>query len=163
VGGAIDPRSVATPLAASLPSTRVLIGQVTEVDTGARTCTVCGVDGRQQLLTWDRLVVNPGSVTRTFGVGGVLEHARGFKTLAEALYLREQILRQLQLASTTDDTNDRRAHATFVVVGGGFTGLELAAQGAALARAAPRQERALDIGSVRWTVLEARTSVLTDT
>ena len=99
-------------------------------------------------------------MTGTFGVTGVVEHARGFKTLAEALYLREQILRQLQLAGATDDAEARRAHATFVVVGGGFTGLELAAQGAALTQAALRQERTLDAGSVRWTVLEAGTSVL---
>ena len=78
VGGVIDPRCVATPLAASLPSTRVLVGEVTAVVVGARTCTVCGVDGREQLHVWDRLVVNAGSVTRTFGVGGVIEHARGF-------------------------------------------------------------------------------------
>ena len=99
-------------------------------------------------------------MTGTFGVADVVEHARGFKTLAEALYLREHILRQLQLAGATDDAELRRAHATFVVVGGGFAGLELAAQGAALAQAALRQERALDAGSVRWTVLEAGTSVL---
>ena len=160
VGGVVDPRCVATPLAASLPSTRVLIGAVTAVDIAARTCSVRAVDGRRQVLAWDRLVLNPGSVTGTFGVTGVVEHARGFKTLAEALYLREQILRQLQLAGATDDAEARRGHATFVVVGGGFTGLELAAQGAALAQAALRQERTLDAGSVRWTVLEAGTSVL---
>jgi NADH:ubiquinone reductase (H+-translocating) len=160
VGGVIDPRCVAPPLAAYLPSTRALVGAVTAVDIGARTCTVRGVDGRQQLLAWDRLVLNPGSVTGTFGVAGVVEHARGFNTLAEALYLRERILGQLQLASATDDKTAQRGHATFVVVGGGFTGLELAAQGTALARAALRQHRALDVGSVRWTVLEAGPSVL---
>jgi len=141
VGGVVDPRCVATPLAASLPSTRVLIGAVTAVDIAARTCTVRAVAGRRQVLAWDRLVLNPGSVTGTFGVAGVVEHARGFKTLAEALYLREEILRQLQLAGATDDAEVRRGHATFVVVGGGFTGLELAAQGAALA-----QEAGLELG-----------------
>lgn len=160
VGGVVDPRCVATPLAASLPSARVLIGAVTAVDIAARTCTVGAVDGCRHVLAWDRLVLNPGSVTGTFGVADVVEHARGFKTLAEALYLREHILRQLQLAGATDDAELRRRHATFVVVGGGFAGLELAAQGAALAQAALRQERALDAGSVRWTVLEAGTSVL---
>lgn len=160
VGGVIDPRCVATPLAASLPSTRVLVGSVTAVHVQAGTCTVRGVDGREQLVAWDRLVLNPGSVTGTFGVAGVAEHARGFKTLAEALYLREQILRELQLGSATDDRHAQRAHATFLIVGGGFTGLELAAQGAALTRAALRQDRALDLRSVRWTVLEAGTGVL---
>jgi NADH dehydrogenase FAD-containing subunit len=76
VGGVVDPRCVATPLAASLPSTRVLIGAVTAVDMAARTCTVRAVDGRQQVLACDRLVLNPGSVTGTFGVAGVVEHAR---------------------------------------------------------------------------------------
>jgi NADH:ubiquinone reductase (H+-translocating) len=160
VGGVLDPRCVATPLAASLPSTRVLIGAVAAVDIAARAFTMRAVDGRRHVLAWDRLVLNPGSVTGTLGVAGVVEHARGFKTLAEALYLREQILRQLQLAGATSDAEVRRGHATFVVVGGGFTELELAAQGAALAQAALRQERALDAGSVRWTVLEAGTSVL---
>ena len=104
VGGLLDPRGIATPLAASLPFTKVLVGTVTAIDTGAHTCAVRGIDGREELLTWDRLVLNPGSVTRTMGVAGVLEHAHGFKTLAEALYLRERILRQLQFASATTDS-----------------------------------------------------------
>jgi NADH dehydrogenase len=160
VGGVVDPRNIATPLAASLPSTRVVVGTVTTIDTGGQTCTVRSVDGHQKLLVWDRLVLNPGSVTRTFGVAGVLEHAHGFKTLAEAIYLRERILRQLQLASATTDTNARQAHGSFVVVGGGFTGLELAAQGRELARVTLRQHPALDAESVRWTVLEAGPTVL---
>ena len=160
VGGLLDPRGIATPLAASLPFTKVLVGTVTAIDTGAHTCAVRGIDGREELLTWDRLVLNPGSVTRTMGVAGVLEHAHGFKTLAEALYLRERILRQLQFASATTDMHARERHGSFVVVGGGFTGLELAAQGRQLSRAALRQYRALDSESVRWTVLEAGPSVL---
>jgi NADH:ubiquinone reductase (H+-translocating) len=160
VGGLLDPRGIATPLAASLPFTKVLVGTVTAIDTGAHTCAVRGIDGREALLTWDRLVLNPGSVTRTMGVAGVLEHAHGFKTLAEALYLRERILRQLQFASATTDMHARERHGSFVVVGGGFTGLELAAQGRQLSRAALRQYRALDSESVRWTVLEAGPSVL---
>jgi NADH:ubiquinone reductase (H+-translocating) len=159
-GGVLDARWIATPLAASLPFTRVLVGTVTAIDTGAHTCAVRAADGREELLEWDRLVLNPGSVTRTMGVAGVLEHAHGFKTLAEALYLRELILRQLQLASATTDTHARERHGSFVVVGGGFTGLELAAQGRQLCRAALRQYPALDSESVRWTVLEAGPSVL---
>ncbi len=160
LGGLLDPQCIATPLAASLPSTTVRVGTVTAVDVRQKTCTVRGVDGREELLAWDRLVLNPGSVTRTFGVAGVLEHSRGFKTLAEALYLRERILRQLQLASATTDLDARAGHGSFIVVGGGFTGLELAAQGRELSRAALRQHPALDPGAIRWTVLEAGLNVL---
>ena len=160
VGGVVDPACLATPLAASLPYTTVLVGTVTSVDPTAQTCTVRTTDGVQQRLAWDRLVLNPGSVTETFGIAGVHEHAHGFKTIAEAIYLREHILRQLQLAGSASDADARQGLGSFVVVGGGFTGLELAAQGHRLARAALRQHRRLDSESVRWTVIEAGPTVL---
>jgi len=160
VGGVVDPSSIATPLAASLRSTTVEVGAVSAVDTTAQSCTVSRTDGSELRLVWDRLILNPGSVTRTFGVTGVEEYAHGFKTIAEAIYLRERILRQLQLAASADDAHAREALSSFVVVGGGFTGLELAAQGHKLARAAFRQHRGLDPASVRWTVVEAEASVL---
>jgi NADH:ubiquinone reductase (H+-translocating) len=160
LGGVLDPGCLATPLAASLPSTKVLVGTVVAVDATAQSCTVRGIDGREERLAWDRLVLNPGSVTRTLGIGGVLEYAHGFKTLAEATYLREQILRQLQLASAATDDHGRAGHGSFVVVGGGFTGLELAAEGLRLSRAALRQHPTLGLESVRWTVVEAGSTVL---
>ena len=159
-GGVVDPEGIATPLAASLPSTTVVVGTVTAVDADAQTCTVHRTDGEQLRLKWDRLVLNPGSVTETFGIAGVREYTHGFKTIAETVYLRERILRQLQLAAAAEDAEARKALGSFVVVGGGFTGLELAAQGHKLARAALRQHRGLDSDSVRWTVIEAGPSVL---
>ena len=160
VGGVVDPTSVATPLAASLPSTSVVVGTVTALDASAQTCSVRRNDGEELRLGWDRLVLNPGSVTDTFGIAGVREYAHGFKTIAEAIYLRERILRHLQLADAVSDVHVRESLGSFVVVGGGFTGLELAAQGHRLARAALRQHRGLDPASVRWTVIEAGPSVL---
>ncbi len=160
LGGVVDPGCIATPLAASLPSTTVMVGTVTAVDAAAQTSTVRRTDGEELRLSWDRLVLNPGSVTETFGIAGVREYTHGFKTIAEAIYLRERILRQLQLAASAGDVEAREALGSFVVVGGGFTGLELAAQGHKLARAALRQHRELESDSVRWTVIEAGPSVL---
>ncbi|HXW34928.1 MAG TPA: NAD(P)/FAD-dependent oxidoreductase [Acidimicrobiales bacterium] len=160
VGGVVDPKSIATPLAASLSHTNVVVGTVTSVDLDRQTCTVDGVENRGLVLGWDRLVLNPGSVSQTFGIKGVEQHAHGFKTLSEALFLRERILSRLQLAATTNDPTERERHASFVVVGGGFTGLELAAQGRALARRALRQHPGLNVESVRWTVIEAGKTVL---
>ena len=68
-------------------------------------------------------MLNPGSVTETFGIAGVREYTHGFKTIAEAIYLRERILRQRQLATAADDADARKALGSFVV-GGGFTGLD---------------------------------------
>jgi NADH dehydrogenase len=160
LGGVVDPGCIATPLAASLPSTTVVVGTVTAVDAAAQTCTVHRSNSEELRLSWDRLVLNPGSVTDTFGVSGVREYTHGFKTIAEAIYLRERILRQLQLAAAAGVADAREALGSFVVVGGGFTGLELAAQGHKLARAALRQHRELDADAVRWTVIEAGPSVL---
>jgi NADH dehydrogenase len=160
LGGVVDPSCIATPLGASLPSTRVVVGMVTSVDATAQTCTIRTADDEEQQLTWDRLVLNPGSVTQTFGIAGVHEYTHGFKTIAEAIYLREQILRQLQLASIARDDDARAALGSFVVVGGGFAGLELVAQGYKLARTALRQHRGLEAESLRWTVIEAGPSVL---
>jgi NADH dehydrogenase len=160
LGGVLDPECIATPLAASLPSTTVMVGMVTSIDATAQACVIRTADGEEERFTWDRLLLTPGSVTETFGIAGVHEHTHGLKTIAEAIYLREHILRQLQLASLASDADARDGLASFVVVGGGFTGLELAAQGLKLARAALRQHRRLDRESVRWTVIEAGPSVL---
>jgi hypothetical protein len=111
-GGVLDPRHAAIPLAASLRSTRVLTGTVTAIDPTEHTCRVRGADGREQELGWQRLVLNPGSVTRTFGIAGVDEHAHGFKTLAEALYLRKRILGQLELAAIAPNGSTREAHGS---------------------------------------------------
>jgi NADH dehydrogenase len=77
---------------------------------------------------WDRLALTTGSVTRRFPTPGVDTHALGLKTLVEAQYLHDHVLRQLELADSSPDPAERRARLTFVVVGAGYTGTETAAQ-----------------------------------
>ncbi len=74
-------------------------------------------------------MLTPGSVSRTLPLPGILEQAKGFKNIAEALYLRDHLLSQLELADASDDPAQRQARCTFVVVGAGYTGTEMAAQG----------------------------------
>jgi NADH:ubiquinone reductase (H+-translocating) len=159
-GGVLDPQQAAIPLAASLRSTRVLTGAVAAVDPAEHTCRVRGADGREQELGWQRLVLNPGSVTRTFGIAGVDEHAHGFRTLAEALYLRERDLGQLELAAIAPNGSTREAHGSFVVVGRGFTGLAVASNGLRFAPTPLLPHPGMDPKVVRWTVVEAAPSVL---
>jgi NADH dehydrogenase len=83
------------------------------------------IEGRPRTLAWDRLVVACGSVTRLLSVPDVGEHALGFKSIAEAVYLRDQVPRQLELAEQADDPVERAARTTFVVVGAGYTGTEV--------------------------------------
>ncbi len=151
-GGVIDPRQVAVPLRTKLPRTRTVLGNVTGVDLTAKTVTVVTVEGGRQDLEWDRLVIASGSVTRLLSIPGVAEHAKGFKSVAEAIYLRDHVLRQLELAEQADDPDERRARSTFVVVGAGYTGTELVAQGQELTRRAGHD--------ARWVLVDMADRVL---
>ncbi len=138
-GGLIDPRYVAVPLANELPDVTLRPGCVDGVDLARGTLHVSGGAPEDEQLHWDRLVLTPGSVTKLFGVPGVAEHARGLKTVAEALYLREQFLQQLELAEHEPDPQVAQARRTVVVVGASYAGTELVAQLHALAEDHARQ------------------------
>lgn len=158
--GVLAPRRVAVPLRAHLPRTRLLLGTVTSLDFDERTCSVADVEGRGRVVRYDRLVITCGSVTRLLAVPGVAEHALGFKSVAEALYLRDHILRQLELAEQCDDDDERAARLTFVVVGAGYTGTEVAAQGALLTERALRHRSQLRGHRARWVLLDLASRVL---
>ncbi|UGT62833.1 NAD(P)/FAD-dependent oxidoreductase [Nocardia asteroides] len=158
-GGLIDPRFVAIPLADALPKVRLVVASADSIDLTGRTITVTGDHHAPRTLSWDRLVLTPGSVTRLFDVPGLREHARGLKTVAEALYLREQLLRQLELADQEEDEAVRRARRTVVVVGASYAGTELIAQLRALADDYARR-RGLDRADIRFLLLDTAKQVM---
>ncbi|MEV8437712.1 NAD(P)/FAD-dependent oxidoreductase [Actinosynnema sp. NPDC051121] len=159
-GGSLDPRRVAVPLRPKLPRTRLVQAHATGLDLAARTCAVVDVEGREQVLEWDRLVLTAGSVTRLMSIPGVAEHAFGFKSVAEAVFLRDHVLRQVELAEQATDPAERAARATFVVVGAGYTGTELVAQGQQLTRSALRGRRGLSESEVKWVLVDMAPRVL---
>src|SRR5919109_544725 len=126
--GTIEPRHVVVPLRRVLRRTRLLIGRATDFDVDRRTVTVAPPEGEARTIAWDRLVLATGSVSRLPGIPGLADHARGFKTLPEGIYLRNHVLRQLELADADDDVAERTARLTFVVVGAGYAGTELVAE-----------------------------------
>ena len=115
--GTVDPRHIAVSLSATLRRTRHVPGHAVGVDLPNRSITVEGPDGQRRELGWHRLVLTPGSVSRTLPLPGILEQAKGFKNIAEALYLRDHVLGQMELADASDDPAQRQARCTFVVVG----------------------------------------------
>ena len=159
-GGVLEPHRVAVPLRARLPRTRLVLGNVTSLNLDERTCSVADIEGRGRVVRYDRLVIACGGVTRLLTVPGVAEHALGFKSVAEALYLRDHILRQLELAEQCDDDDERAARLTFVVVGAGYTGTEVAAQGALLTRRALQRRPRLHGHQARWVLLDLASRVL---
>src|SRR3712207_750308 len=126
--GRLDPRRIAVPLRAVLRRTRVVQAVVEEVDFDRR--TLQGMADQRSIgpVHWDRLALTTGSVTRTLPTPGVAMYALGLKTLVEAQYLHDHVLRQLELAECAQDPAECRARLTFLVVGAGYTGTETAAQ-----------------------------------
>jgi NADH dehydrogenase len=127
--GILEPRRVSVSLAAALPGVKVVLGEAESFDLDARTVGYRDPDGRAGSIGYHRLVIAAGSVNKLLPVPGVTEYAHGYRGIPEALYLRDHMTRQIEMASITDDEDERRARSTFVVVGAGYTGTEVAAQG----------------------------------
>jgi NADH dehydrogenase len=127
--GILEPRRVSVSLAATLPGVRVILGEVDSFDLDARTVSYQDPDGGKATIGYHRLVIAAGSVNKLLPVPGVTEYAHGFRGIPEALFLRDHVTRQIEMAGTSDDDQERRARCTFVVVGAGYTGTEVAAQG----------------------------------
>jgi NADH dehydrogenase len=158
-GGLVDARFVAIPLANTLRDVQLIRGRVDGVDFDSRTVTFTDPEERVRNLSWDRLVLTPGSVTRLFDVPGLAEHARGLKSTAEALYLRDHVLEQLELADVDDDPGRAAARRTIVVVGASYSGTELAVQLRALADSAAKQMN-FDPADVKFVLLDLADQVM---
>ena len=128
--GVLEPRHVVTPLRGMLrhQSTWCITAEVEAIDTQAHTVTVIGGDGDPHRLHYDTLVMALGGITHTFGIPGLEEHAVGMKTLADAFSLRNRVIEMLERAELEDDRLARQADLTFVVGGGGLSGVETAGE-----------------------------------
>jgi NADH:ubiquinone reductase (H+-translocating) len=122
--GTLEPRHVVVPLREELDSTNIRLGRVTGADPGARRIDYLTPDGRSEALEYDQLVVALGSVSRVLPVPGLAQHGMGFKTLSEAIALRNRALVNLEVAETLASPDERRSWLTFVFVGAGYAGLE---------------------------------------
>jgi NADH dehydrogenase len=158
--GILDPRRIAVSLRTACPGARLLPGTVTGVDLAARRIEVTDPEGGRRTAGYDRLLLTAGSVNKLLPIPGVARHAHGFRSIAEALYLRDHLLRQLELAEVSQDRAERRARCTFVVVGGGYTGTEVAAQGQLLTRDLARHRDGLGDTPVRWLLVDRSARLL---
>nr|WP_202487370.1 NAD(P)/FAD-dependent oxidoreductase [Streptomyces sp. SID8354] len=163
--GAISPRHVVVPLRRVLPHCTVVIGEVTALDHDARTATISTLAAEQAgaaalTFAYDELVLAPGSVSRTLPVPGLADVGIGFKTVEEAIGLRNHVLEQLDIASSTRDPEIRDAALTFVFVGGGFAGVEALAELEDMARYAARYYHNVRPEDMKWMLVEATGRIL---
>ncbi|MFC1438501.1 NAD(P)/FAD-dependent oxidoreductase [Streptacidiphilus sp. N1-10] len=158
--GVLTPQSVAVSLRRRLRRTEVMPGIAIGVDTAARSVTVRNRTGDLRELSYDYLVLAAGSTTRTFDIPGLKEHAFGMKTLAQAAYLRDHVIEQLDLAAVATDPAEREARMRFVVVGGGYAGTETAACLQRLTAAAAARFPRLDPGLLSWHLVDVAPKLL---
>ncbi|GHD23157.1 NAD(P)/FAD-dependent oxidoreductase [Streptomyces galbus] len=158
--GILEPRRVTVSLSGTLRGVRLVLGEADHIDLDARSVHCTGPEGDTATLAYDRLVLAAGSVNKLLPVPGVAEHAHGFRGLPEALYLRDHVTRQIELAASADDPKSCAARCTFVVVGAGYTGTEVAAQGQLLTDALVRKHPLRDGVRPRWLLLDLAGRVL---
>ncbi|MFJ8039930.1 NAD(P)/FAD-dependent oxidoreductase [Kitasatospora sp. NPDC096147] len=152
--GVLTPQSVAISLRRTLRRTHILPGGAIGVDPRSRVCVVRKITDEVVAEKYDYLVLAPGSVTRTFDIPGLTDYARGMKTLAEATYVRDHVIAQLDLASATLDQRERESRLQFVVVGGGYAGTETAACLQRLTTAASKRYPRLDPRLIKWHLID---------
>jgi NADH:ubiquinone reductase (H+-translocating) len=158
--GSIEPRHVVVPLRTVLRRVRLVTGSIVSVDPTTKVATVAPAEGPPWELPFDQLVVALGSVSRVLPVPGLAERAIGFKTVAEAISLRNQVLSRMDAAESTADPDVRRRALTFLFVGGGYAGVEALAELEDLARDACRYYRTVERSDMRWILVEAASSIL---
>ncbi len=158
--GSVEPRHVVVPLRRVLKKCRVITGRVSKISHDQRSVTVEPETGDAYQLDYDLLVVAPGSIARTLPIPGLAEQGIGFKTIGEAIFLRNHVLGRLDFASSTEDAAARRRALSFVFVGGGYAGVEALAELEDMARYACRYYPDLDQDELRWVLVEASDRIM---
>ncbi|MGH9058810.1 MAG: NAD(P)/FAD-dependent oxidoreductase, partial [Acidimicrobiales bacterium] len=158
--GILDPRAITVSIPDTLPGVRLALGKATAVDLDGHTVAYTDPEDHEHRLSYDRLILAAGSVNKLLPIPGVAEYAHGFRGVPEALYLRDHVTRQIELAAAAEDQAERDARCTFVVVGAGYTGTEVAAQGPDFTAALIARHPELAGRRVRWLLLDIADKVL---
>lgn len=158
--GTLEPRHVVTPLREILHRTYLRLGSVEGHDPGTRTVELRTRGGETEQIPYDQLLLALGSVSRVLPVPGLREHAIGFKSLADAIWLRNHVIETLEAANASEDPARRDQLLTYVFVGGGYAGLEALAELQDFAADAIESYPRARLHGMRWVLVEATGRVL---
>jgi NADH dehydrogenase len=159
--GTLEPRHVVVPLRLMCPHAELLLGRATAHDPERRTVVAETLGGTYE-IAYEHLVVALGAVPRTFPVPGLAEHGLGFKDVADAIVLRNRVLRQLESAAARLDAAEAERDLGFVFVGAGYAGVEGVAELNDLAADAARLVPALAGVRQRWVLVDAAPRILNE-
>ena len=124
----IAPRHVAAPLRQLLRKVQNRTQEVTNIDLAQSYIEYKADDGGIGRLSYDHLVIAQGNIVNLGMIPGMADHAFPLKTVGDALVLQGHIMEQLEKAEVCEDPERKRSYLSFVVVGGGFSGVELAGE-----------------------------------
>ena len=158
--GTLEPRHVVTPLREILERTYLRLGAIDAHDPARKTVQLRTHDGETEELPYDQLLLALGSVSRVLPVPGLTEHAVGFKSLADAIWLRNHVVETLEAANATEDPARHEELLTYVFVGGGYAGLEALAELQDFAADAMEAYPRARLHGMRWVLVEATDRVL---
>jgi NADH dehydrogenase len=157
--GTLEPRHIVVPIRMMCRHADLLLGRAVSLDESARTVTVEAEVG-ETVVRYENLVLAVGSVARTLPIPGLAEHGLGFKTLADAIALRNHVLRQLEHAEAAESADDAKRFLSFVFVGAGYAGVEALAELSDLVRDALRFYPRLRGTRQRWVLVDAAPKIL---
>ena len=157
--GTLEPRHVVIPLRMMCPHAELVLAHATAHDADAQRVQV-RTDERLFWIHYAELVVALGAIARTLPIPGLAEHGLGFKELADAIHLRNHVLRRLEAASAAATPEQRRRELTFVFVGAGYAGVEALAELSDLVRDALHHYPELRHERQRWILVDAAPSIL---
>lgn len=160
--GTLEPRHVVVPLRQMCPHAELLLGRAIARDPEARTVVAETLGGTFE-IGYERLVVALGAVPRTFPIPGLADHGHGFKDVADAIALRNHLLRSLESAAARLDPAEAERDLGFLFVGAGYAGVEALAELEDLARDAVRRSYPTLRGvRQRWVLVDAAPRILAE-
>jgi NADH dehydrogenase len=157
--GTLEPRHVVVPLRVMCPNADLVLGRVAGHDPVGRRVQI-ETSERMFWRGYSDLVVALGAVARTLPIPGLAEHALGFKSLGDAIHLRNHVLTRLEAAAASSADAHRRRELTFVFVGAGYAGVEALAELADLVRDALRYYPTLKAEPQHWVLVDAAPKIL---
>ena len=160
VGSSLNLLDVIVPLRQMLPSVMCRTEEVKQIDLATNMVEFESHDGQASRFTYDHLVIACGNVSNLNVVPGMADHAFPLKTVGDAAVLRTQIIEQMEKAEVCDNPDRRRWYLSFIVVGGGYSGVETAGEINDLVRSSLRFYSNISEADVSVTLIHSRDHLL---
>jgi NADH dehydrogenase len=160
VGSSLSPLDVVVPVRAALPGVYCRTEEVQHIDLEANEVEFEAAGGRRARLRYDHLVIACGNVPNLQVVPGMADHAFPLKSIGDALALRQHVIERMEKAEVEEDSQQRRWYLSFLVVGAGYTGVEVAGEINDLVRGSARHYRNFRAEDVSVTLIHSTDQIL---